>query len=389
MDDLYQALREHLDGLPGGFPATDSGVEIRILKRLFSPAEAELARHLRPKLEPVSVIAERAGMGEAEIALLLEAMTRKGLVFSIETSDRPPAYMAAQFVVGIWEYHVNDLDKEFVADMEEYMPVLAREAFDHVPQLRTIPVGKSLHAGIEVLPYEKAEELIRKQRKFLVAPCICRREHELKGLGCGKLMDACLVFGWGADYYERNGLGRVITMDETLEILRKADEEGLVLQPSNAEEIVNICCCCGDCCQVLVNLKRHPSPAAMASASFVARVDPDTCIGCETCLERCQMDALSMEDEQVMVDADRCIGCGLCVSTCPSGAMILERKPPESQPEIPKNQTAGYALRMKAREQAKAGRSEGQTGAPQECVIVAGMPEMMTAPTAMPASSGG
>ena len=239
-------------------------------------------------------------------------------------------------------------------DVEEYMPVLAKEAFDHVPQLRTIPVGRSISAGVKVMPYEKAEELVKKQKKFLVAPCICRKEKELEGDGCGKLMEACLVFGWGADYYERNGLGRVITMEETLEILRKADEEGLVLQPSNAKEIVNICCCCGDCCQILINLKRHPFPAAMASASFVARVDPEVCIGCETCLERCQMEALSMEDEHAVVNPDRCIGCGLCVSTCPSGALSLYRKSEEAQPEIPRNQMEAYALRMKAREQAKA-----------------------------------
>ena len=354
MADVYKELRGHLDSLPGGFPPTESGVEIRILKHLFSPKEAALAKHLRPKPELATVISERAGMSELEIAPLLEGMARKGLIFSLETEDRPPAYMAAQFVVGIWEYHVNDLDEAFVKDMEEYMPILAKEAFDHVPQLRTIPVGKSISAGMEVLPYEEAEALIKKQKKFLVAPCICRKEHQLKGAGCDKLMEACLIFGWGADYYARNGLGRLITMEETLEILRKADEEGLVLQPSNAQEIVNICCCCGDCCQIFINLKRHPFLAAMASATFVANVDPETCSGCETCLERCQMEALSMEDELAVVDGDRCIGCGLCVSTCPSGALTLQRKPRRAQPEIPKNQMEAFAMRLKAREQAKA-----------------------------------
>ena len=354
MNDVYQALRKHLDSLPGGFPATESGVEIRILKRLFNPDEAALARHLKPKPEPATLIAERCGMSEEKIAPMLEGMARKGLIFSIETGDRPPAYMGAQFIVGIWEYHVNDLDEEFIKDMDEYMPALAKEAFDPLPQLRTIPVGRSIDAGMEILSYERVEELVRNQKKFLVAPCICRREHQLKGAGCEKLMDACLVFGWGADYYERNGLGRVITIEETLDILRRADEEGLVLQPSNAREIVNICCCCGDWCQILLNLKRHPFPAAMVSSPFLARIDSETCIGCETCLDRCQMEALDVEDEHAVLNADRCIGCGLCVSTCPSGALTLERKPQETQPRIPKNQMEGYALRLNARNQAKA-----------------------------------
>jgi len=354
MDVVYRALREHLDALPGGFPPTESGVEIRILKRLFTPQEAKMATSLKPKPEPVAAIAERAGTAEDETGPLLQEMARKGLIFSMESGERPPAYMAAQFVVGIWEYHVNDLDEGFVRDMEEYIPFLAKEAFDYVPQLRTIPVGKSIQAGMEVLPHERAGALVKKQKKFLVAPCICRREHALKGGGCGKLLEACLVFGWGADYYERNGLGRVITMEEALEILQKADEEGLVLQPSNTREIVNICCCCGDCCQVLLHLKEHPRPAAMLSSPFVAALDPEICTGCETCVDRCQMEALTVEDDHAVLDADRCIGCGLCVSTCPSGALTLERKPRHVQPEIPKNQMEAYALRLKARKQAKA-----------------------------------
>jgi electron transport complex protein RnfB len=354
MNDVYEGLREHLDKLPGGFPETGSGVELRILRRLFTPEDAELAQHLTLKLEPATVIAERAGISDEDAAERLHSMARKGLIFSIETPERPHAYMASQFIVGIWEYHVNELDKDFIRDVEEYLPILSREAFDLVPQLRTIPVGKSIHAGLEVLPYEEAENLIRKQKKFLVAPCICRREYQIKGGGCNKLIDACLMFGWAAAYYERNGLGHVITLEETLDIIKKAEEEGLVLQPSNSQEIVNICCCCGDCCQVLLNLKRHPVPAAMVSSPFIAEVDREVCIGCETCLERCQMDAIEMEDERASVNSDRCIGCGLCVSTCPSEALSLKRKPEGMQISIPRNQMEAHALRAQARARAKA-----------------------------------
>ena len=292
MSQVYEKLREHLDSLPGGFPATETGVELRILKRLFTPEEAEIAPFLGMRLEPAEVIAQKAGMGKDKVDPLLHRMARRGLIFSIETPDRPDVFMAAQFVVGIWEYHVNDLDEEFVKDMEEYSPVLFKEAFEALPQLRTIPVGRSIAAGMEVLAHEQAEELVRKQKKFLVAPCICRREQELSGGGCAKLMDACLVFGWGADYYERNGLGRMITLEETLEILRKADEEGLVLQPGNSRDIVNICCCCGDCCQILKNLKLYPAPGDMSSSPFVVQLDEEACIGCGTCPDRCQMGRL-------------------------------------------------------------------------------------------------
>jgi formate hydrogenlyase subunit 6/NADH:ubiquinone oxidoreductase subunit I len=349
MSDVYGRLRDHLDRLPSGFPSTESGVEIRILKRLFSPEEAELTLNVTMKLEPAAAIAARAGISPAEAQERLRQLSRKGLIFSIESPDRPPVYMAAQFVIGIWEYHVNDLDPEFIRDMDEYIPILSQSAFGRVPQLRTVPIGKSISADVETLPYEQAEALVREQTKFLVAPCICRREHEIKGRPCDKLMEACLVFGWGAEYYARNGLGRFITLEETLEIIKMADEQGLVLQPSNSQDIVNICCCCGDCCQVLKHLKRLPEPAAAVASPFVATLDPGLCIGCGTCQDRCQMDALSMADALAVLDTRRCIGCGLCVTTCPSGALSLSRKPPEKQSSVPKDMREAFTLRIKAR----------------------------------------
>jgi ferredoxin len=349
MSDVYTRLREHLDSLPSGFPSTESGVELRILRRLFTPDEAELALKVTLKLEPAAAIAARAELSPEEADQRLKRLSRKGLIFSIETPDQEPRFMAAQFVVGIWEYHVNDLDPEFVRDMDEYLPYLGREAFGRMPQLRTVPVGKSINAGLEVLPYERAEEIVRQQSKFLVAPCICRREHHIKGSGCDKLIEACLVFGWGAEYYARNGLGRFITLEETLEILKKAEAEGLVLQPSNAQDIVNICCCCGDCCQMLLHLKRHPKPALAVSSPFIAAYDADLCVGCEACIDRCQMEALAMADGSALLNPDRCIGCGLCVSSCPSGALTLARKPAELQPEVPKNQRDAFILRAQLR----------------------------------------
>ncbi len=168
-------------------------------------------------------------------------------------------------------------------------------------------------------------------------------------------MESCLIFGWAADYYARNGLGRFITIEETLKILKTSDEQGLVLQPSNTQEITNICCCCGDCCQMLKNLKRLSAPGAAVASPFIAALEQDLCVGCGTCQDRCQMDALRMVDDLAVLDANRCIGCGLCVTTCPSGALTLTRKPPELQPPVPKNQREAFILRAKARAESEMG----------------------------------
>ncbi len=339
MDDgIYKGLARHLDDLPGGFPPTESGVELRILRRLFSPEEARLACHLTLIPEEARVIARRAKIPAAEASRQLEEMARKGLIFNMTPNGRPTLYMASQYVIGIWEYHVNDLNPELIKDMDEYLPTLVdAQVWQKAPQLRTIPVNRSIEAKLEVLPFERAEELVASRHKLLVAPCICRRERSLMGEGCDKPEEACLIFGKAAEYYQRNGLGRLIEKQEALDILRGADEAGLVLQPGNAQRAANICCCCGCCCAVLRTLKEYPKPAALVSSPFCAALNRDACRDCGKCIDRCQLDALRRDGGKASLDSDRCIGCGLCVSTCPAGALTLVRKPDSVQPKVPRN----------------------------------------------------
>ena len=348
--DVYQNLARHLDDLPGGFPATDSGVELRILRRLFTPEEAALAVKLTMIPEEAHVIALRAKMDPKETKKLLDEMGLKGLIFTLESDVKPRKYMATQFIIGIWEYHVNDLDPDLIRDVNEYIPyVVDHETWQKAPQLRTVPVERSLDVKLETLPYENAYKLVERQKVFLEASCICRKEHRILGKGCEKPEGLCLVFGDAAKYYHRNGLGRFLEKQEALDLLKKADDAGLVLQPSFAKRIVNICCCCGCCCQVLKNYKSHPRPADLVSSPFIAELEPETCSGCGVCVDRCQMDALALNDESVVLTESRCIGCGLCVSTCPTESLTLKRVSQAGKPEIPDNMIKSFIHRSKVR----------------------------------------
>ncbi len=335
-EEIYQKLAKHLDNLPGGFPPSNTGVEFRILKRLFTPEEAEFALYFTLIPEESSVVARRAKVSTQEASRRCETMAQKGLIYRIDAQRGQPVYMAAQYAIGIWEFHVNDLDEGLAKDMEEYIPFLFKEAWKK-PQLRTIPVNKSVSGELKVMTYENAEALVKNVDNAVVAPCICRREFSLLGKGCDKPRETCLVFGQAAEYYQRNGLGREIDRQEVLDTLKSAEQAGLVLQPTNAKEIVNICCCCGDCCGVLRSLKGYPKPASLASSSFFAVINTETCEGCGVCEDRCQMEAVQRKDEKTSVDIDRCLGCGLCVSTCPTDSMTLARKPESDQPDVPKD----------------------------------------------------
>jgi ferredoxin len=215
-------------------------------------------------------------------------------------------------------------------------------------QLRVIPVSQSISAEMTVMPYEAAEEIIKKQSKIVVSPCICRREHDIIGDNCDKPVDVCLSFGSGAYYYEENGLGRSISQEEALDVLKIGLEAGLVLQPGNAKKPSNICLCCGCCCQVLKNLKTLESPAKVINSNYHAGVDEALCTACETCLERCPMDAVTVEDV-AQISLDRCIGCGLCVTECPTEAISLHQKETSEQYEPPANVLETYLNMAKER----------------------------------------
>jgi Fe-S-cluster-containing hydrogenase component 2 len=342
MTDVYQRLAAHLDNLPAGYPATETGVELRILKRLFTPEEAAIAAGLTMMPEPAEAIAARLEQPPPDLAAALEEMSRKGLIFRISKNGRQ-AYMAAQFVVGIWEYHVNDLDEALIRDVNEYIPYLMKKGWTDLKtkQLRVIPVSQSVNAETSVTPYEAAEQIVRQQSKIVVAPCICRREHAMVGEGCDKPLEACLTFGSGAYYYEQNGLGREISQDEALGLLKTAEEAGLVLQPSNSQRPINICMCCGCCCQVLKNMRRLDKPALAVHTNYYAEVIAEDCTGCETCIERCQMDAIAVDDVAA-VDLGRCIGCGLCITACPTDAMVLKPKDADAHYVPPGNTVETY-----------------------------------------------
>ena len=349
MADVFQKLADHLDKMPAGYPATDSGIEIRILKRLFTEEEAALTLNLSMLPESVSAVAERMNMDPDVLEPRLEEMAGKGLLYR-HGREGAYAYGAAQFVVGIWEYHLKSLDEGLIRDVNEYLPQFMHKSWlkHETKQMRVIPVSQEIMAENTVMPYEAAEEIIKAQGKIVVSDCICRTEHTMVGDQCDYPMEVCLAFGSGAYYYEKNGLGRSIEVDEALEILARGQKAGLVLQPGNSKKPMNICMCCGCCCQVLKNLKTLDRPVMAVHTNYYAAVDEDGCIACGACAERCHMDAIEVDDT-ARIDLDRCIGCGVCVTECPVSAMSVVHKNEADQYDPPANVFETYMTMAKER----------------------------------------
>jgi formate hydrogenlyase subunit 6/NADH:ubiquinone oxidoreductase subunit I len=344
--DVYKELRKHLDEFPVGFPATKSGVEIRLLKYLFTPDEAKLATRLGYKYESISSIYERAKdlvASNDELKKILDAMVSKGSIHC-KTIEGERHYADAALAVGMYEYQVNRLQRELLENMSQY----AEEAFGlelfgyGISQFRTIPVEESVTQEQYLPTYEELRKVIENTPgPISIVNCICRQAHALNDEPCKvtSRQETCMGFEHFAQLYIDEGWGRSINKEEALEILRKNEEEGLILQSQNAKLPGFICSCCGDCCGILTGVKNFPNPAQLLTPRYNAEIDPELCVGCGTCIERCQMDAIKSRKEISKVNIKRCIGCGNCVTVCPEEAIQLVKKegaavPPENEEQM-------------------------------------------------------
>ncbi|MGB5617717.1 MAG: 4Fe-4S binding protein [Desulfobacterales bacterium] len=341
-DQIYIRLQKHLDNQAVGFPATRSGVEIKILKHIFTPQEAEIVSYLSYKPEPLQTIFGRVGQlvkSLEALEKLLDRIQKKGGIESI-VKNGLTHYCCAPLVVGMYELQIGRLTPEFIKDFNEYtsskkfgIEFLSTE----LPQMRTIPISKSIHPQHNVSTFDEVSSLLQQaEEPFAIIECICRKKKEIEGHSC-KVTDrkeTCLAIGSVAGMILQSGNGREIARGEALAILEENQKKGLVLQPSNTEKVDFICSCCGCCCGMLAVHKSLPKPLEYWASNFLAEVDANKCEACGACEKRCQVDAVTVSEEKqyALVAPERCLGCGICVTTCPTQAITLLKKPTEVRP---------------------------------------------------------
>jgi len=341
-NQVYIKLQKHLDKQAVGFPATRSGAEIKLLKHIFTPDEAEIACCLSYKFEPLETIFNRTvhlvdSLEELEKGL--DLILKKGGIES-KFKDGILHYCNAPLVVGMYEFQGNRLTSEFLEDFNKYT---SDKKFGieflgtKLPQMRTIPVAKSIHPQHNVSTFDEVMPLLQQaEAPFAILECICRKKKSIEGGTC-KVTDrqeTCLAIGPMARMALLTDAGKEITREEAMAIIEQNQKQGLVLQPSNTEKAEFICSCCGCCCGMLGIHQDLPKPLDFWVANFYAAVDKDTCEGCGACVKRCQVGAVNVaaKKQPAEVDRNRCIGCGVCVPTCPTKSITLAKKPAEVRP---------------------------------------------------------
>lgn len=350
-DKVYADLQKHLDKQAVGFPATKSGVEIRILKQLFNPEQASLALHLNYKPQSALDVfnhVKGTGISFNKVKSLLEEMEINGVILST-VKNGIEHYLTVPLLVGMVELHANKATPQFMADFREYMSGEFDKAFmsTKISQMRTIPVEKSISVEHHVTTYDHVRELINSTNgPITVGSCMCREGAKGRGQTCHvtSRLETCMGFGDWSRHFIKLVLSREITREEALEIIRQNEADGLVLQPNNYQKIDFVCSCCGCCCGILMRLKMLPKPAENWSHNFYSVVEMEMCTGCGICVEKCQMNAIEIDEqaEYAVINLDRCIGCGNCVASCPSEALTLVKKEREAIP--PEDSSSLYKI---------------------------------------------
>jgi NAD-dependent dihydropyrimidine dehydrogenase PreA subunit len=350
-DDAYRKLARVLDTLPNGFPTTEDGLEIRLLRRIFDPDEAELFCDLKLSFETAEQIAERTGRPlEGLEAKLTSMWKKKGQIQGIQMGPAR-VFRMIPWAIGIYEAQLPHMDRELAWLCNEYNNHFIPQFASKKPQLmRTIPVGQEVAPTQRALPCDHVSGIIEAGQSFLLNECICKKEEQLLGHGCDHPLEVCLAVAPIPGLFDDPPSGRPISKEEAYAVLETSEEAGLVHLTSNvANGHYFICNCCGCCCGVLKGITKHGLPEVVNS-DFYSGIEMESCVGCGICVENvCQVDAISEQEGIYRIDRSRCLGCGNCVGLCPTDAIRLLAKLSEDRLPPPADQDAWLDERARLR----------------------------------------
>lgn len=297
---------------------------VKIFKKLLSEKESKIAVQLTSKLENVKEISIRIGIEEEKLNSILHQIAMKGIIYETELENRK-YYKLMPFVPGIFEalLKLSD-DSEIAAALELYsqeMKELKKKENELV-----IPMNCKIDIQTHQITLSEIELYLKKTDQYAVMDCICRTVRSVNGKACGhSIKDMCILIGDCVEYYVEIGNARRATKEEVINILMKAEAEGLFheMYPLEQSKSIFICNCCTCGCMFLELSDRIKR---ILKYDNKIEIDFARCRHCGTCIESCPKLVFSWSDNGtfITVDEEKCMCCGLCEIMCAQKAIILK-----------------------------------------------------------------
>ena len=276
---------------------TDEMAEVALSMKVRAPATA-------PQ------IAKKCGKSLERTEELLQEMSVIGLIeYNWENKDHVKQYILPMFVPGCAEFMMmNEKQVEEHPELADFFENMSRLPLEKITPM--VPLGGA-GIGMHVIPVEQAIPatqqsvsvehisywLKKYENKYAVGACSCRRQQRVRGEGTGEIEgELCIGVGDMADYLVETGKGRYIDLNEVLEILQRAEDNGFVHQITNIDgedKIFAICNCAPGVCNALRTSQLFNTPNLSRSA-YRASVESDKCVACGRCVEFCPTGAAKL-----------------------------------------------------------------------------------------------
>lgn len=301
-------LAKMVGGLTGMVNTIDENApEYYSLECEVSDEQADVALTLGLRKERTAeYVAKKCGKSLEETKKILMELAIIGVCKMFHNEAGEEVYMVQIFAPGILEMMVNNKEQlekhpQIGKAFEEYTRLRIANIAPNLPMgtgmMRVIPIETAISGDSQCVPYEKISYYLDKYDTFSVSDCSCRKSRRVLGQGCGHLEhEMCIQMGTGAEYYIKTGRARQITKEEALEIIRRAEENGLMHQIPNIEgagESAAICNCCSCSCFAMRVATMFNAPDAIRS-NYTAQVNKENCVACGQCVENCPTNAIRL-----------------------------------------------------------------------------------------------
>lgn len=299
------------------------------IPKFLSKDEIIILNHLADKEEKLLHLKSQFSPSRMS---LIESLHRKG--YLIKALKNGENYYQSNTFEQIVKRFVNhdskyqELPEEEKIHFQEFISgiYLKKMKASEKPVYRVIPIEETIEDKRQLISYHQAIHYLQKSSELAVIDCICRTTFN----NCAKPRKVCLAFGEQATFFIERGIGERIDIQEGLEILDKAEKNGLVHSINNQDDPNFLCNCCECCCVFVQALKKRGIFTSIGKAGFIASLDKEVCDQCGLCLDKCIFGAISDNEESLEFDEAKCFGCGLCAYNCPQKAVKLILKENEN-----------------------------------------------------------